>query len=113
MPTYSDAENRAMYDAWWAVKFAAGRWISFVRARLDDGRPVFITFADHALVAALAMQVRPVETKSGEYVVSFAGWNVYQELVTKLNTAGYRCVIVDAPLPLVTEPKAKTKGKKK
>jgi len=116
VPTFSEKEERAIYDQFWQVKFLQGRWITFVRTRLSDGRPCFTTFSEGAQTAALAMQTRPEPAPDGgAYRFRVAGWNVYQELVTKLNETGWRCLIVDAPLELVkpaAAPKSTTKKAK-
>lgn len=114
VPLLTEKQEKAIYDAFWAVKFTQGRWIAFVRTRLTDGRPCFTTFSDNAKVAALALNVKPEESPIGGAVrLRFAGWNVYQELVTKLNEDNWRCIVIDAPVILVSPPRsapAKKKG---
>lgn len=114
MPTFSEKEEKALYDAFWQVKYLQGKWITFIRTRLADGRPCFTTFSENAQTAALAMQVRPEPSPiGGAYRFRVAGWNVYQELVTKLNESGYRCMVLDAPIELVKQSVTATITKKK
>lgn len=113
MPLLTAKEEKAIYDAWWAVKYTQGRWVTFIRSRLGNGEPLFTTYGENAKVIALSLGYSPEPVELGEYRLRVAGWQVYHGVLIKLNDAGYRAALIDAPLPLVLPPRAVAPARKR